>query len=239
MIPWLRADTPFPPLASALVEPNGLLAAGADLSAMRLLAAYRRGIFPWFSHGQPILWWSPDPRMVVFPAEFRPRRSLRQALRRDNYTIRLDSHFVGVMQACASTPRPGQDGTWISPEMIAAYRQLHELGYAHSVETWAEGELVGGLYGVAIGGMFYGESMFSHRTDASKLAFAHLLRYLRQQGFGLVDCQMKTAHLSSLGGREIPRDEFQTRLTALCGIERTPAPWPQDGACFDWRHATS
>ncbi|GBG02998.1 leucyl/phenylalanyl-tRNA--protein transferase [Azospira sp. I13] len=238
MLPWLTAHAPFPPLSAALKEPNGLLAVGGDLSAERLLEAYRRGIFPWYSPGEPILWWSPDPRMVLFPEEFRISRSLGKILRRGDYEVRLDSAFMQVIEACADTPRPGQHGTWIVPEMQAAYRKLHELGYAHSVEVWASGELIGGLYGIALGRMFYGESMFSWRTNASKIAAAHMARFLQQQGFGLVDCQMRTAHLASLGAREIPRQEFIARLTTLTAAGPAPQPWPRDGASQPWSSAT-
>jgi leucyl/phenylalanyl-tRNA---protein transferase len=233
MIPWLVDDAPFPPVEGALVEPNGLLCAGGDLSPGRILAAYRQGIFPWFSPGEPILWWSPDPRMVLFPAEFKLSRSLRKTLRTGGYEVRLDSDFAGVIGACAHTPRPGQPGTWITPAMRRAYLQLHELGWAHSVETWRDGELVGGLYGLAIGRMFYGESMFSRQTDASKIAAAHLARFLESRGFGMVDCQMRTDHLASLGAREIPRPEFLARLSALCADGR-PGGWPIDGATCHW-----
>lgn len=239
MIPWLEQDTPFPPLSRALDEPNGLLAAGADLSVDRLLSAYQQGIFPWFSPGQPILWWSPDPRMVLFPEELRVTRSLAKTLRQGQYEIRLDSDFPRVIAACATTPRPGQDGTWITRSIADAYTRLHELGLAHSVETWVDGQLAGGLYGVALGQMFYGESMFSHRTDASKIAFAHLVRYLSQHGYGLIDCQMRTHHLASLGAREIPRREFIQRLSTLT---REPTPggkWPVMDANLLWRRQTS
>ncbi|MDR2166110.1 MAG: leucyl/phenylalanyl-tRNA--protein transferase [Zoogloeaceae bacterium] len=215
MIPWLDADTPFPPVVRALREPNGLLAAGGDLSVFRLLAAYRQGIFPWFSEGEPILWWSPDPRMVLFPEKFTPSRSLAKTLRQGRYEVRLDTAFGAVVQACAQIPRPGQDGTWITDAMRAAYGALHRQGYAHSVETWIESELAGGLYGVAIGRMFYGESMFARRRDASKIAFAELARRLKVAGFGMIDCQVRTAHLASLGAREIPRAEFLRRLETL------------------------
>jgi len=234
MIPWLEEDAPFPPLARALTDPNGLLAAGAGLSAARLLDAYRQGIFPWFSDGQPVLWWSPDPRMVLFPEEFRLSRSLAKTLRQGQFQVKLDSAFHRVIAACAQTPRPGQNGTWITDGIRAAYGELHELGYVHSVETWMDGKLVGGLYGVALGGMFYGESMFSWRTDASKIAFAHLIRYLQQEGFGMIDCQMKTGHLASLGAREIPRDQFIARLQQLSELPMPPARWPQAGAAFTW-----
>lgn len=220
MIPWLAGDAPFPPLETALVEPNGLLAAGGELTPARLLEAYRSGIFPWYSDGQPVLWWSPDPRMVLVPAEFAPKRSLAKVLRNKEYAVRCDTAFEAVMRACATTPRDGQDGTWITEDMIAAYVRLHRAGHAHSIETWVEGELVGGLYGLAIGRMFYGESMFSHATDASKIAFAHLCEFLARQECGMIDCQMNTEHLSSLGGREIPRAEFAARLHELV---RAPA----------------
>ncbi len=237
MLPWLTAAHEFPPLATALSEPNGLLAVGGDLAPERLLAAYRRGIFPWYSPGEPILWWSPDPRMVLFPDEFKVSRSLGRTLRRGGYEVRLDTAFARVIAACAQTPRRGQHGTWIVPEMQAAYRRLHELGLAHSVETWVDGELVGGLYGIALGRMFYGESMFSWRSDASKIAVAHLARYLERLGFGMVDCQMHTAHLASLGAREIPRDDFIARLDALVAAGPAPGPWPAADASHLWHSA--
>lgn len=237
MLPWLTAAHEFPPLATALSEPNGLLAVGGDLAPERLLAAYRRGIFPWYSPGEPILWWSPDPRMVLFPAEFKVSRSLGRTLRRGGYEVRLDTAFARVIAACAQTPRRGQHGTWIVPEMQAAYRRLHELGLAHSVETWVDGELVGGLYGIALGRMFYGESMFSWRSDASKIAVAHLAAYLERLGFGMVDCQMHTAHLASLGAREIPRDDFIARLDALVAAGPAPGPWPAADASHLWHSA--
>ncbi|AEV27308.1 leucyl/phenylalanyl-tRNA--protein transferase [Azospira oryzae PS] len=237
MLPWLTAAHEFPPLATALSEPNGLLAVGGDLAPERLLAAYRRGIFPWYSPGEPILWWSPDPRMVLFPAEFKVSRSLGRTLRRGGYEVRLDTAFARVIAACAQTPRRGQHGTWIVPEMQAAYRRLHELGLAHSVETWVDGELVGGLYGIALGRMFYGESMFSWRSDASKIAVAHLARYLERLGFGMVDCQMHTAHLASLGAREIPRDDFIARLDALVAAGPASGPWPAADASHLWHSA--
>jgi leucyl/phenylalanyl-tRNA--protein transferase len=224
MIPWLRAVDPFPPVDAALTEPNGLLAAGADLSPRRLLDAYRRGIFPWFNAGEPILWWSPDPRMVLFPHEFAPGRSLRRRLRRVDYEVRFDSAFRQVMLACAA-PRPGQRGTWITPQMVEAYTRLHALGHAHSVETWIDGELVGGLYGVAIGRVFYGESMFTRVSDASKIAFAHLVAQLKDWGYGLIDCQMSTRHLASLGAREIPRSEFTSLLDQLTVQPGRSSPW--------------
>ncbi len=227
MIPWLENGAPFPPLAAALREPNGLLAAGGGLSARRLTEAYRLGIFPWYSEGDPVLWWSPDPRMVLFPAELKVSRSLRKALRNRRYEIRGDSDFQAVMKACAA-PRDGQDGTWITPAVIAAYTGLHRLGLAHSVETWIDGELAGGLYGVALGRMFYGESMFSRAGDASKIAFVHLARQLERWNFTMIDCQMKTAHLASLGAREIPRGEFAQRLAGLVDLPGVPFPWRFD-----------
>lgn len=201
------SDFIFPPVDTALIEPNGLLAAGGDLSPQRLLAAYCKGIFPWFNEEDPILWWSPDPRMVLFPDELKVSRSLRKVLKRAQYEIRTDYNFMQVMQACAA-PRKGQPGTWIHPEMVAAYTALHEMGLAHSVETWVGDQLVGGLYGVALGKVFFGESMFSRVPDASKIAFVYLARQLKDWNFNVIDCQVKTAHLASLGAREIPRTEF-------------------------------
>jgi leucyl/phenylalanyl-tRNA--protein transferase len=214
MIPWLDASPEFPPAEHALRQPNGLLAAGGDLSVPRLLNAYRHGIFPWFNTGEPILWWSPDPRMVLVPAEFKPSRSLRKTLSRKTFEVRFDTAFEAVMRACAA-PRDGQAGSWIHEDMIAAYCTLHELGYAHSVESWQDNRLVGGLYGIAIGRMFYGESMFSRVSNASKVALAHLAGQLERWQFGLIDCQMNTPHLASLGAREIPRTRFLTRVREL------------------------
>ena len=235
MIPWLPKQPVFPSVESALREPdgpNGLLAAGGDLSPERLLAAYRRGIFPWSSEGEPLLWWSPDPRMVMFPAELKISRSFAKVLRNRDYQVSLDTSFVRVMQECAA-PRKGNPGTWISADMLAAYTRLHMLGYAHCVETWIDGELAGGLYGVALGRVFYGESMFSRVRDASKIALAHLCRYLEMRGFAVIDCQMKTSHLASLGGREIPRREFVgglARWTAEPATPEEPGRWPVDAA---------
>ena len=217
VIAYLNDTDPFPPVEQALRSPDGLLAAGGTLDPHRLLDAYRHGIFPWFNEGDPVLWWSPDPRMVLFPCEFRVSRSLRKALQRKVYEIRVDASFEAVMRACAM-PRKGQAGTWISEDMVAAYARLHHMGLAHSVEAWHEGELAGGLYGIGIGRMFYGESMFSHRTDASKVALAHLVAQLQRWNFGMIDCQMRTPHLASLGAREIPRAEFIIRLKDL--VER-------------------
>ena len=233
MIPWLRNNESFPPLEFASREPNGLLCAGGDLTPQRIVQAYIDGIFPWYSPGEPILWWSPDPRMVLFPGEFRISRSLRKTLRKAHYRVRMDSHFEAVIQECARKPRPGQDGTWITPEIQAAYLKLHRLGYAHCVETWIDGKLAGGLYGIAIGKMFYGESMFAHVTDASKIAVAHLARFLGEQGFGMIDCQMNTPHLASLGAREIPRDDFIRKLRGLIAIPPLCGRWPQEPAAYD------
>ncbi|MBI5109971.1 MAG: leucyl/phenylalanyl-tRNA--protein transferase [Rhodocyclales bacterium] len=228
MIPWLPGECVFPPLEVALADPNGLLAAGGDLSPQRIIAAYRRGIFPWYSAGEPILWWSPDPRMVLFPDALKITRSLTKALRNTAYEVRLDTAFPSVMAACAEVPRAGQPGTWISREMQQAYTELHLSGFGHSVETWIDGELAGGLYGIAIGRVFYGESMFSRRRDASKIALAHLCAHLKRRGFGIIDCQMETRHLASLGARPIPRREFVARLDALCDNREPAGPWAAD-----------
>jgi leucyl/phenylalanyl-tRNA--protein transferase len=232
MIPWLEDDEPFPPVHRALTEPNGLLAAGGELSVERLLQAYRRGIFPWYSEGQPVLWWSPDPRMVLAPQEIAISRSLRKRLRRRDCEVRADTAFAAVIGACAE-PRAGQPGTWITSDMASAYTALHRAGYAHSVETWIGDELAGGLYGVAIGRMFFGESMFSKAADASKIALVHLARQLERWGFGLIDCQMSTPHLASLGAREIPRAEFIRALAELVNYATRLGPWRFDDDLFD------
>ena len=229
MIPWLERGDPFPPVESARRRPNGLLCAGGELSPERIVEAYRHGIFPWFSAGEPILWWSPDPRMVLFPREVRISRSLAKTLRRGHYEVRLDTAFAEVIRACAE-PRGGQDGTWITPEMQQAYCRLHELGHAHSVEVWMEGKLAGGLYGMALGRAFYGESMFSRATDASKIALAHLARLLERKAFAVIDCQMTTTHLASLGAREIGRREFARGLEVWTTEGEAPGKWPADGA---------
>ncbi len=231
MIPWLVGTAPFPPVDTALREPDGLLAAGGELSVDRLLDAYRHGIFPWFGPGEPILWWSPDPRMVLLPEQFKISRSLAKRLKRSDYEIRVDTAFAEVMRACAQ-PREGQAGTWIVPAMQAAYGRLHAAGYAHSVETWLDGKLVGGLYGVALGQAFFGESMFTRMTDGSKLALAHLVRQLQRWGFGLIDCQMVTAHLTSLGARPVPRSEFQARLNILSAQPGRIGQWDFDHDLF-------
>lgn len=229
MIPWLERDEPFPPLERALKQPNGLLAAGADLSPERLLAAYRLGIFPWYAEGEPLLWWSPDPRMALFPSELKISRSLGKTLRNREYEIRFDSDFAAVMQGCASRGADTADSpgaaTWITAEMCAAYQRLHDLGYAHSAETWIDGRLAGGLYGVALGRMFYGESMFTRERDASKIAMVHLVRRLERHGYGMIDCQMHTQHLASLGARAIPREDFSLRLRELVDCAMTPVKW--------------
>ena len=219
----------FPPVETALADPNGLLAMGGDLSPARLLDAYRHGIFPWFNPGEPIMWWSPDPRMVLVPDEVRVTRSLARRLRNAGFELRVDSAFAEVMRACAA-PREGAGGTWISPAMVAAYTRLFEAGYAHSVETWRDGRLVGGLYGVAIGRMFYGESMFSREPDASKVALVRLARQLQRWQFGLIDCQMETPHLASLGARTIPRAGFTARLAELVNLPHHPGPWHFDAS---------
>ncbi|MCX7893637.1 MAG: leucyl/phenylalanyl-tRNA--protein transferase [Burkholderiales bacterium] len=224
MIPWLERETPFPPLESALKHPNGLLAAGGDLAPKRLLEAYRQGIFPWYSEGEPILWWSPDPRTVLFPEALRVSRSLAKVLRNRDYEVRLDTSFRAVLEGCAA-PRRGQPGTWITADMRAAYLRLHALGYAHSAETWIGGELAGGLYGVAIGRVFFGESMFTRVRDASKIAFVHLVRFLADRGFALIDCQMHTAHLESLGACPIPRAAFARRVAELVDYGEPPGRW--------------
>ncbi|HEY8068026.1 MAG TPA: leucyl/phenylalanyl-tRNA--protein transferase [Burkholderiales bacterium] len=214
MLKWLERDDPFPPVETALKDPSGLLCAGADLTPARLLAAYRQGIFPWYSGDEPILWWSPDPRMVLFCDELKVSRSLAKNIRNKGFEIRIDSAFPRVIKAC-SEPRKGEAGTWLGREMRAAYVALHRAGHAHSFETWQDGELAGGLYGVAIGRMFYGESMFSTRTDASKVALVALVEDLRRRNMPLIDCQQRTPLLASLGAREIPRREFLRRVAAL------------------------
>jgi leucyl/phenylalanyl-tRNA--protein transferase len=213
MIPWLETNTPFPPVNTAMPEVSGmagLLAAGADLSPGRLLDAYKQGIFPWFSEGQPILWWSTDPRMVLYTDRFKISKSLRKTLRKYQadplVEFKFDNAFEAVMRACAELRQAS--GAWISEAMICAYLELHRLGYAHSSELWVNGKLVGGAYGVCIGRMFYGESMFSRITDGSKMALAHLVQFLQSRQVGMIDCQQQTQHLASLGALPIPRQEF-------------------------------
>lgn len=239
MIPWLEAGDPFPDPRQALQEPNGLLCAGADLSVARLLEGYRHGIFPWFSGTEPILWWSPDPRMVLYCAEIKVSRSLGKSIRNKGYEIRIDTAFNRILAGCAGPrrstrdtgggagkPPAAEDGTWLGRSMRNAYLALNRAGYAHSFETWLDGRLVGGLYGVALGRMFYGESMFSHATDASKVALVALVEELRRRGFPLVDCQVHTDLLESLGAREIPRSEFLREVSALVNYDaQPPGPW--------------
>jgi leucyl/phenylalanyl-tRNA--protein transferase len=227
LIPFLDPDDPFPPVDLALTDPNGLLAAGADLSPARLIDAYARGIFPWFGDDDPVLWWSPDPRMVLYSGELRVSRSLRRVIRSGRFRVTLDTAFSEVMAGCAE-PRPGQDGTWITPEMTQAYTGLAARGYAHSVEAWTDGRLGGGLYGVTVGRMFFGESMFTRVTDASKVAFVHLVRQLERWRMPMLDCQMSTSHLASLGAREIRRADFVQQVRRLVSQPAIPAPWRLD-----------
>lgn len=233
---WLDpADPPdsFPDTRHALTDPDGLLAVGGDLSAERLLAAYRRGIFPWYQDDQPILWWSPDPRAVLFPGELRVSRSLRRTLRRKGFSVSVDQDFAGVIAACAADrDRPG---TWITADMLQAYRDLHQRGHAHSVEAWDDGQLVGGLYGVNIGAAFFGESMFAGRADASKVALVRLVELCHELGVQLIDCQVASAHLSSLGARQIPRAEFDGLLRKFTGFP-SPQPWPRSPAGTETLH---
>ena len=222
---WLEHDTPFPEPYEALTNPPGLLAAGADLTIERLRMAYGQGIFPWFQEGEPILWWSPDPRMVLKCAEFHPSHSLRKRLRQiarnqeqGNFdvVIKVDHALRAVMQGCARRSADGSPETWITRDMQLAYQAWHLAGQVHSIETWIQGELVGGLYGVSIGKMFYGESMFSHATDASKIALAHLVSFLDRQGVSWIDCQMQTAHLASMGARPVSREHFLEHVRKAC-----------------------
>lgn len=227
MIPWLDAgDAPeaFPPVEAALTDPNGLLCAGGDLAPARLLAAYRRGIFPWYAAGQPILWWSPDPRAVLRPGEFHVSRSLARSMRNRGYRVSIDRAFAAVVAHCGDrTLRP--EGTWITPAMRDAYQLLHELGYAHSVETWQGPTLIGGIYGVALGRVFFGESMFSLARDASKVAMARLVEELIGRGLELLDCQIPSAHLASLGVRTVPRHRFVGLLQQWVDESTTVGDW--------------
>lgn len=232
LIPHLRSDSnDFPPVDSALKDPNGLLALGGDLSAQRLISAYRKGIFPWFDESQPILWWSPDPRAVLFPKQLKISRSLRKSIRNRGYRVTFDQNFAGVIANCQKTPRGDThnegSGTWITSEMKSAYMQLHKLGYAHSVECWQEETLVGGLYGLSMGKLFFGESMFAKATDASKVAFVTLVQNLEAAGYPLIDCQVANPHMRSLGATEITRTEFQQYLKNYLHyiVEPTTAPW--------------
>jgi len=225
-LPWLDdGDITFPDPDLALTDPNGLLAVGGILSPERLLEAYSFGIFPWFEEGQPVLWWTPDPRMVLFPGELHISKSLAKAIKKAPFLLTSDRAFREVMQACAGD-RPYARGTWITEEMIEAYCQLHDLGYAHSVEAWEGGTLVGGLYGIAIGKVFFGESMFSHRDNASKIAFSHLVKTLKDTGYALIDCQVPSDHLASFGAREISRADFMKQLPKRDSNSRQPGQWP-------------
>jgi leucyl/phenylalanyl-tRNA--protein transferase len=229
---WLAPDddtTPFPDVGEALIEPNGLLAVGGSLSTARLLDAYRHGIFPWYSEGQPLLWWSPDPRTVLFPARFKLSRSLRKTLTTSAHQVTLDTDFDAVVTACAA-PRDSESGTWITPAMAQAYHALHAAGYAHSVEVRQDGKLVGGLYGVALGRVFFGESMFSAMRDGSKIALAYLSGQLRAWDFAAIDCQLPTAHLHSLGAEDIPRARFISLLNDHCTLPGRPGLWRFESA---------
>jgi leucyl/phenylalanyl-tRNA---protein transferase len=224
VLAWLEKDDPFPPVERALKNPSGLLCAGADLSLPRLLDGYSRGIFPWYSRGEPILWWSPDPRMVLECDALKVPRSLAKSVRNKGFEVRIDSSFAAVLKQCAG-PRKGETGTWLSREMQAAYLALHRAGYAHSFETWRGDELVGGLYGMALGRMFYGESMFSHATDASKVALVRLVEFLKSRGFPLIDCQVHTPLLASLGARQVPRRAFLRTLGTLVNYPEPLGKW--------------
>ncbi|UCD68685.1 MAG: leucyl/phenylalanyl-tRNA--protein transferase [Betaproteobacteria bacterium] len=224
VIPWLSPGDDFPPLTRALREPSGLLAAGGDLSTDTLLRAYRQGIFPWFGDHDPILWWSPDPRMVLFLEELHVSRSMRKTLRGGQFEVTADRDFLHVIKGCRK-PRNGIGGTWITEQMVEAYLELHRAGYAHSIETWIGGELAGGLYGVSIGRVFFGESMFTRVTNASKIALVYLAQQLHAWQFGMIDCQMRTEHLAAFGAREIPRAEFAQLLADLIDYGPAPGPW--------------
>jgi leucyl/phenylalanyl-tRNA--protein transferase len=225
----------FPSPGLALSEPNGLLAVGGDLSAERLIAAYRQGIFPWYNEGQPILWWSPNPRLVLFSEQLHISRSLRKRLRKGTYRVTLDQDFAGVIQACASPRRDGQ-GTWITSGMKTAYLRLHQMGIAHSVEAWEDKNLAGGLYGLSIGRIFFGESMFSRRSDASKVAFVYLCRQLQRWGFPLIDCQTHSEHLRRLGAQTISRSEFLHWLQELCHSPSNDGLWHLDQDLLEFHH---
>lgn len=211
----LTEENAFPPLTQALEEPNGLIAIGGALTSQRLLDAYSKGIFPWFSEDEPIMWWSPSPRMVLYPSEFKISNSLKKTLKKKPFELKINTAFREVITACSQVKRTHQAGTWIDEGMINAYSELHKLGHAVSSEAWLDGQLVGGCYGVIIGKMFYGESMFHTQTDASKIAFVNLVNHLNTKTVGMIDCQMKTPLLTQFGGREIPREEFSQTLTKL------------------------
>ncbi len=233
-LPLLSADpdAAFPSATQALRDPNGLLAMGGDLSPARLLNAYRHGIFPWYSEEQPILWWCPEPRAVFDTGRFGLPSRFRRSLKHSAWTVRFDSDFAAVISACAQTPRPGQYGSWITPAMLAAYQELHQLGHAHSVEVRSGGRLVGGLYGVAIGQMFFGESMFSAESGASKVALAALCRRLADWGWPLLDAQVENPHLSRLGVRPMARAAFLQQVHGLCELPGRPGPWRLEGAAL-------
>jgi leucyl/phenylalanyl-tRNA--protein transferase len=232
-VPYLDSESEFPPTCEALENPNGLLAAGGGLSPRRLLDAYRHGIFPWYEAPQPVLWWTPDPRSVLFPDELHISRSLRRKIRSNTLSLAVDQQFITVMRACAQLRREGT-GTWIDEDMVAAYGCLHKLRYAHSVEvTDGEGALVGGLYGVALGRVFFGESMFSRATDASKVALVALVYMLKRGGFQMIDCQVENAHLNSLGARNINRLDFEQRLEQTIQVEPDRDIWQLPANCGD------
>lgn len=218
-VAYLEADCPFPPLGDALEEPNGLLAIGGALTQVRLVDAYKKGIFPWFTATEPVMWWSPNPRMVLFTNELKVSKSLAKAIKKQPFTIKFNTNFKGVISACSQTPRDGQNGTWITDDIINAYCQLHQSGYAISAEAWDNDTMVGGCYGIKIGNMFYGESMFHHVSDASKIAFVAMVEKLKAEGVKLIDCQMKTVHLASFGAREISRDSFLDQLTIYTNLQ--------------------
>ena len=227
---WLPASgspEDLPPASEALDEPNGLLAVGGSLDPEWLLAAYAKGVFPWYEAGQPILWWSPDPRAVLLPDELHVSRRLARTIRKSSVRISADTSFAAVVEACAA-PRHYTSATWITPQMRDAYVEMHRLGWAHSFEAWDDDELIGGIYGLAVGNVYFGESMFSRRTDASKIAFVHGVAYLLSRGFELIDCQVWSHHLKTLGARTMPREKFLRLLDSLCSIEREPGPWSAD-----------
>jgi leucyl/phenylalanyl-tRNA--protein transferase len=231
-LPWLNTDTPFPPVSEALEDPPGLLAAGADLSIARLQDAYSQGIFPWYQEGEPLLWWSLAPRMVLACDAFKPSHSLRKRLRQiarqqqqgnDSLQVRVDTALGEVLHACSRCDDPDRHGVWLTQEMQRAYLAWHRAGQVHSIETWRDGKLIGGLYGVSLGKMFFGESMFSRETDASKIALAHLVAFLRTQGVAWIDCQMQTAHLSSMGATPVSREQFLAHIHQACAHH--PIDW--------------
>lgn len=235
-LPWLDSNSlTFPPTEQALRQPDGLLAAGGDLSSDRLLLAYRSGIFPWYEQGQPILWWSPDPRAVLFPEQLHVSRSMRKLLRRQYFRVSIDQDFDTVISHCANTPRAGQFGTWITEEMQQAYRHLYQLGYAHSVECWLEDKLVGGLYGISLGAAFFGESMFSHVDNASKACLITLSDHLQGLGFTMIDCQVHSPHLQSLGVSTLSRQSFLQHLAQALS-QQPEINWPQQQLFYQGHH---